>query len=46
MIPSGPWNLDDPLKDLWAKMDNIQRIATFGNLPILDITIITFSHMQ
>jgi hypothetical protein len=38
---SDPWNLDEPLEDLWAKIANIQRLATFGNVPILDITIIT-----
>ena len=43
MIPSDPWNLDDPLEDLWAKIANIQRIATFGNVQIPDITIITLT---
>ena len=40
---SEPWNFDDPIEDLWAKIANIQRIATFGNVPIADITIITLT---
>ena len=32
-----------PLEDLWAKIANIQRVATFGNVPIADITIITLT---
>jgi hypothetical protein len=40
---SEPWNLDDPIEDLWAKIANIQRVATFGNVPIADITIITLT---
>jgi hypothetical protein len=40
---SEPWNLDDPIEDLWAKIANIQRVATFGNVPITDITIITLT---
>jgi hypothetical protein len=40
---SEPWNLDDPIEDLWAKIANIQRVATFGNVPIVDITIITLT---
>ncbi|KAI2494252.1 hypothetical protein MHU86_20270 [Fragilaria crotonensis] len=40
---SEPWNFDDPIEDLWAKIANIQRVATFGNVPIADITIITLT---
>jgi hypothetical protein len=42
-VLSDPLNLDDPLKDLWAKIANIQRIAKIGNVPIPDITIITLT---
>lgn len=40
---SAPWNFDDPIEDLWAKITNIQRVATFGNVPIADITVITLT---
>jgi hypothetical protein len=40
---SEPWNLDDPIEDLWSKISNIQRVAAFGNVPIPDITIITLT---
>ena len=40
---SEPWNFDDPIEDLWAKIVNIQRVAAFGLVPILDITIITLT---
>ena len=40
---SAPWNFDDPIEDLWAKISNIQRIATLGQVPIPDITIITLT---
>ena len=40
---SEPWNLDDPIEDLWSKISNIQRIATLGHVPIPDITIITLT---
>ena len=40
---SEPWNFDNPIEDLWAKIVNIQRVATFGNAPIADITIITLT---
>ena len=38
---SEPWNFDDPIQDLWAKIIKIQRVAAFGAVPIPDITIIT-----
>lgn len=38
-----PWNLNNHLEDLWAKISNIQRIATLGHVPIPDITIITLT---
>ena len=40
---SEPWNFDDPIEDLWAKIVNIQRVALFGAVPIADITIITLT---
>ena len=40
---SEPWNLDDPIEDLWSKISNIQRIATLGHVPIPDVTIITLT---
>jgi hypothetical protein len=40
---SEPWNFDDPIEDLWAKIINIQRVAAFGAVPIPDITIITLT---
>jgi hypothetical protein len=40
---SEPWNFDDPIEDLWAKIVNIQRVAAFGAVPIADITIITLT---
>lgn len=40
---SEPWNLDDPIEDLWAKIANIQRVATLGGLPIPDLTVITLT---
>ena len=40
---SEPWNFDDPIEDLWAKLSNIQRVATLGNVPIPDITIVTLT---
>ena len=40
---SEPWNLDDPIEDLWAKIANIQRASTFGGVPNADITIITLT---
>ena len=40
---SEPWNFDDPIEDLWAKIVNIQRVAAFGLVPIPDITIITLT---
>jgi hypothetical protein len=38
---SDPWNFDHPIEDLWAKITNIQRVASLGHVPIPDITIIT-----
>jgi hypothetical protein len=39
---SEPWNIDDPtIKDLWAKISHIQCVATLGQVPIPDITVIT-----
>lgn len=40
---SAAWNFDDPIEDLWAKIANIQRVATFGNVPLADITVITLT---
>ena len=41
---SEPWNFDDPIEDLWAKIVNIQRVAAFGAVPIAEvITIITLT---
>lgn len=40
---SEPWNLDDPIEDLWAKIANIQRVAALGQVPIPDITVITLT---
>ena len=40
---SVPWNFDDPIEDLWSKIANIQHVATFGNVPIADITVITLT---
>jgi hypothetical protein len=40
---SEAWNFDDPIEDLWAKIANIQRVATFGDVPLADITIITLT---
>ena len=40
---SEPWNLDDPITDLWAKIANIQRVATLDQVPIPDTTVITLS---
>jgi hypothetical protein len=40
---SEPWNLDEPIEDLWAKIANIQRVATLGHVPIPDITVITLT---
>ena len=38
---SEPWNFDSPIEDLWVKLSNIQRVATLGNVPIPDITVVT-----
>jgi hypothetical protein len=40
---SEPWNLDDPIEDLWSKIANIQRLAALGNVPITDVTVITLT---
>ena len=40
---SEPWNFDDPIEDLWAKLANIQRVAHLGNVPIPEITIVTLT---
>ena len=40
---SEPWNFDDPIEDLWAKLANIQRVASLGNVPIPEITIVTLT---
>ena len=40
---SEPWNLDDPIEDLWSKISNIQRVATLGAVPIPDLTVITLT---
>ena len=40
---SEPWNLDEPIEDLWAKIANIQRVAALGQIPIPNITVITLT---
>ena len=40
---SEPWNLDNPIKNLWSKISNIQRVARLGAVPIPDITDITLT---
>lgn len=41
---SETWNFDNPIKDCWwAKTAYIQCGATFGAMPIADITIITLT---
>lgn len=40
---SDPWNFDHPIEDLWAKISNIQRVASLGNVPIPDVTIVTLT---
>jgi hypothetical protein len=40
---SEPWNLDDPIEDLWAKIANIQRVAALGQVPIPNVTVITLT---
>ena len=40
---SEPWNLDDPIEDLWAKIANIQRVATVGGVAIPVVTVITLT---
>lgn len=40
---SEPWNLDEPIEDLWAKIANIQRVAALGHVPIPNITVITLT---
>lgn len=40
---SEPWNLDEPIEDLWSKIANIQRVAALGNVPIPDVTVITLT---
>ena len=40
---SEPWNFDNPIEDLWIKIANIQRVASFGTVPIPDVTIITLT---
>jgi hypothetical protein len=39
----GPWNLDEAIEDLWAKIANIQRVAALGNVPIPNVTVITLT---
>jgi len=43
MTLSDAWNFDDPIEDLWAKISNIQRVATVGGVPIPTITVITLT---
>ena len=38
-----PWNFDDPIEDLWKKLENIKRVADLGKAPITDVTIITLT---
>lgn len=40
---STPWNPDAPLENLWARITEIQRIATAGNAPIPDVAAITLT---
>ena len=40
---SEPWNLDEPIEDLWAKISNIQRIAALGQVPSPNLTVITLT---
>ena len=40
---SDPWNLDEPIKDLWVTIANIQHLAALGNVPIPDVTVITLT---
>ena len=40
---SEPWNFDEPIEDLWAKIANIQCIAALGQVPIPNITVITLT---
>jgi hypothetical protein len=40
---SEPWNFDDPIEDLWAKIANIQHVAAFGAAPVTDVTVITLT---
>lgn len=40
---SEPWNFDNPIEDLWAKLANIQRVAALGGVPIPEITIVTLT---
>ena len=40
---SEPWNLDDPIEDLWAKIANILHVTTLGAIPIPDLTVITLT---
>ena len=40
---SEPWNFDDPIEDLWRKIDNIKRVAKLGKAPITDVTAITLT---
>lgn len=40
---SEPWKFDDPIEDLWTKIANIQRVATFGAVPLADVTVITLT---
>ena len=40
---SDPWNLFEPIKDLWVTIANIQHLAALGNVPIPDVTVITLT---
>ena len=40
---SEPWNFDNPIEDLWAKILNIQRVAAVGAVPLADLTVITLT---
>jgi hypothetical protein len=38
---SKPWNLDSPIEELWASVDNILHLACNAHANILEVTIIT-----
>ena len=38
-----PWNPDDPIEDLWKRIEETQRIATTGGAPITDEAVIALT---